>query len=216
MKKFFSILLFIVLAVLLYGCGKGSEDDVGSTLTEIADTTVVAENREEKTTIVDMTASAVVTTTVYESKVHSEPITEKSDEVTKKPVLAELETSEAVTYFSGNVNNRYIQEVVKKYGVEATSLVALIRTKAKNPGATVLEFSGEQDSDGNLIMTEDKLVAVYEVSDTDGSVKKATGKMTGNDGYNYVTSLAVFKLTKEYIIPNLEKVKNERPYTEDK
>lgn len=126
--------------------------------------------------------------------------------------LEELETSEVVTYYCDDVNNKYIKTVANEFSVEASSLIALIRTNAVNAGATVLQFSGKTDSSGNLLTTEDELKAVYEVSDSDGSVKKATGGFTGNVGYNYIESLAVFKLTKEFILPQLDEMKRERPY----
>lgn len=139
--------------------------------------------------------------------------TEKATQSTTaaKNAIDEIETSEVVTYYCDNVNNRYICMVADKYGVEKTSLIALIKVNSVTGGATVLEFSGKTDENGQLLTTEEELIAVYEASD-DGTVKKATGKFTGNDGYNGAVSIAVFALTKQYIIPSLDEMKRERYY----
>lgn len=119
-----------------------------------------------------------------------------------------------ITYYSENINNKYIVEVAKKYDIDKNCLVALIRTNTDNPGATVLQFSGKKDSNNVLLKTEDELVFVYDVDDNTNTIKKASGKVKGNDGYSFAESVAVFHLTKEYILPQLDVMKKERPYQE--
>lgn len=119
-----------------------------------------------------------------------------------------------ITYYSENINNKYIVAVAKKYGVDKNYLIALIRTNTDNPGATVLQFSGKKDSNNVLLKTEDELVYVYDVDDKTNTIKKASGKVKGNDGYSFAESVAVFHLTKEYILPQLDVMKKERPYQE--
>ena len=137
---------------------------------------------------------------------------EESSTGTGYAALDKLMESESVTYYCDDPNNRYICAVADAYGVYKSTLVALIRVNAQNPGATVLGFSGKTDADGNLLMTESELDAVYEVLDGDSTVKKATGKATGNVGYNYIASVTVFKLTKQFILPTLDDLRTERPY----
>lgn len=177
------------------------------------------DNKSEEISTTASTSSPI-TSTETESTTEGEAISEAATDDTANTAentettnfLKDLETSEVRTYYCDDINNKYIKAVEKKYGADASNLIALIRVKASNPGATVLEFSGETDNAGNKLHTKEELTAVYEVSDTDGSIKKATGKMRGNDGYNYAESLAVFRLTRQFILPHLDELKRESPY----
>ena len=128
--------------------------------------------------------------------------TQKSEETTK---------STTVTYYSESPDNKYIKYIAGKYNVDPAVLRALIRTNTDTPGATVLQFDGSKDSKGNLLMTADTLVCVYDVS-SNGNIKKATGKATGNEGYSYIESLAAFTVVQKYMIPNIEATKAQRTY----
>lgn len=131
---------------------------------------------------------------------------------TKPPETTENSGKQTpVTYYSENPNNKYISAVVSKYGVDASTLVALIKTNSSVPGATVLQFSGEKDSNGNLIKTKETLKYVYDVRDS-GDIMKASGKKNDNDGYSYVESYVNYNLAVKYIIPQLDEMKKKRTY----
>ncbi len=142
---------------------------------------------------------------------------QKSAETTSKSVAQtqknneETTKSRPITYYSESADNKYIKYIANKYSVDPSVLRALIRTNTDNRGATVLQFSGEKNSSGNLIMTEDTLVCVYDV-DGNGKVMKATGKSSGYEGYSYLANIAAFKLAQEYIVPNIEATKAKRTY----
>lgn len=143
----------------------------------------------------------------------------KNNATEKKPVVTttapnitvETPSTESVTYYSENPNNRYIQAVAKKYGKDPSTIIALIRVNSQTPGATVLQFTGERDENGELIKNENTLKYVYDVRD-DGTIKKASGKKTDNDGYTHVESYINYNLAIKYLIPQLDDMKRERTY----
>lgn len=194
MKKFVLILFLVFFSAVLSSCGETEDNKITSSSNPLStETETVAVTQAEATeqTITEGTNPSNTTT-----EAQSETETEKK----------------TITYYSDNPNNKYIKMIENRYSVNAENLVALIRTNTDHPGATVLEFNGEKDSQGQLMKTDDKLVAVYEINRADGTIKKATGEMKGNIGYNYFESLAVFKLTKKFIIPSLPDMKENRPY----
>ena len=219
MKKTALFLALLLIFSSLAGCKKKPVDETPISTSESATQVAeVTENTETKPTesLPPSTAqpkgepSSSKTASTAEALKPTEKATQSASAT--KNVLDEIETSEVVTYYCDNVNNRYICMVADKYGVEKTSLIALIKVNSVTGGATVLEFSGKTDENGQLVTTEDELKAVYEAKD-DGTVKKATGKLSGNDGCSSAESLAAFMLTKKYIIPSLDEMKRERYYT---
>lgn len=177
--------------------------------TELQNNSII---ESEKTTANHMNEeSNIINTTKNQIEKTS---TETTIEETTLSALDRLEKSEAVTYYSDNPNNKYICAVADKYGVDKTCLVALIRTKAQNPGATVLQFSGKTDENGNLIMSKNELISVYEINDADRTIKRASEKSSENDGYTSSESRTIFRLTKQFIVPELENLKEERVYPE--
>lgn len=209
MKRLSLILCAAILLCFLAGCKKDGSlnpEESSSTSSSSEISSVQSISQESSTS---GTSPSDNNTTVSTTKT-----VQQTQPTTTLSALENIENSEVVTYYSENPNNKYICAVADKYGVDKSRLVALIRTKAQNPGATVLEFSGETDSEGQLIKDGNELRAVYEVTDSDGTIRKATGKMSGNDGYNFAQSLATFQLTKEFIIPQLDKMKEERTYPE--
>lgn len=207
MKKICFLLCAVFILFSLSGCKK-SEPDYIQPLTEATGSVSEADNNGT----VGSEPSSVLSTTQKADNT-TEPTSAAQPTTTLSP-LENVQNSDVVTYYSENPNNRYICIVANQYGVDKSNLVALIRTKAQNPGATVLEFSGKKDADGQLIKSKSELKAVFEISDSDGTIRKATGKMSGNVGYNYAESLAAFELTKEFIIPQLDQTKEERTYPE--
>lgn len=207
MKKICFLLCAVFILFSLSGCKK-SEPDYIQPLTEATGSVSEADNNGT----VGSEPSSVLSTTQKADNT-TEPTSAAQPTTTLSP-LENVQNSDVVTYYSENPNNRYICIVANRYGVDKSNLVALIRTKAQNPGATVLEFSGKKDADGQLIKSKSELKAVFEISDSDGTIRKATGKMSGNVGYNYAESLAAFELTKEFIIPQLDQMKEERTYPE--
>lgn len=210
MKRLSLILCAASILCFLAGCKKDNaqnpeESSVPSSTSEISSVqSLPQESSTSSTSTADNNNTTVSTTKAVQQ---TQPTTTLS-------ALENIENSEVVTYYSENPDNKYICAVADKYGVDKSRLIALIRTNAQNPGATVLEFSGKTDSDGQLVKDGNELKAVYEVTDSDGTIRKATGKMSGNDGYNFAQSLATFQLTKEFIIPQLDQMKEERTYPE--
>lgn len=211
MKKICFLLCAVFILFGLSGCKK-SEPDYIQPLTEAT----VSVSETDNTSRFDDTAGSEPSS-VNSSTQIAENATKPSFTVQPTTTLSALENvqnSDVVTYYSENPNNRYICIVANQYGVDKSNLVALIRTQAQNPGATVLEFSGKKDANGQLIKNKNELKSVFEINDSDGTIRKATGKMSGNVGYNYAESLAAFELTKEFIIPQLDQMKEERTYPE--
>lgn len=211
MKKICFLLCAVFILFSLSGCKK-SEPDYIQPLTEATGSVLEADNTSIPDGTVGSEPSSVLSTTQKANNT-TEPTSAAPPTTTLSP-LENVQNSDVVTYYSENPDNKYICIVANQYGVDKSNLVALIRTKAQNPGATVLEFSGKKDADGQLIKRKSELKAVFEISDSDGTIRKATGKMSGNVGYNYAESLAAFELTKEFVIPQLDQMKEERTYPE--
>lgn len=220
MRKISLILCLLLVLSVFAGCKKNSADDV-TTTTEKSQQIVTT----TKTDISETVTSSEIQSTTSEkttgkkedavSKENtSESETQSITETTTMSVLEKLENSEVVTYYSENPNNKYICVVAEKYGADKSTLVALIRTKAQNPGATVLQFSGKTDENGELIKTKNELKYVYEVNDSDNTIKRAAEISSENDGYSASESRTIFMLTKQFIVPELEKLKEEHTYPE--
>lgn len=191
MKKYICLLLAIIITVSFCSCSKSKGAHID--LTEAPDTTQApSESNSDATS-------------------ETEAITE-TEPTSQSSLAEEMQNSETRTFYCDDPNNKYITGVAEKYGIPKSSLVALIRVKSKTPGATVLQFSGKTDSNGNLITTQAELKAIYEIADADSTVRKATGKFTGYEGYNYTENLAVYELTKRFILPNLADLKKTSPY----
>lgn len=129
---------------------------------------------------------------------------------TQAPTEATKE-NQVITYISENPNNVYICRVAEKYGSDKANLIAFIKVNSSTPGATVLEFSGKRDSNGNLIATAEELRYVYEVSDN-GTMRRASSDGKNNDGYNKVVAKAAFALAEKYMVPNIDQWRAERRY----
>jgi hypothetical protein len=126
--------------------------------------------------------------------------------------MSKLENSQAEVYFSDNPNNKGIAAISQRYGVASENLVALIKVNAEFPTITVLEFSGARDANGELVMTYNELVNVYEINETTGKVVKASKSGMGNDGLSFIEAKVYIALAKEYFIPELPNLKANKRY----
>ena len=124
--------------------------------------------------------------------------------------MEKIENSNAEVYFSDNPNDKYIVSVSNKYGVKKENLIALVKVNAEFPGAVVLEFSGEKDANGELIMTYDKLKYVYEINESKNTIVKASKNGFDNDGISFVEAKILVTIAKEYFIPELPNLKENK------
>ncbi|MBQ4573041.1 MAG: hypothetical protein IJA80_07170 [Clostridia bacterium] len=126
--------------------------------------------------------------------------------------MSKLEQSNAEVYFSDNPNNKYIVQVVNKYGVDSSNLIALVKVNATFPSAMVLEFSGKRDANGELIMKYSELKYVYNIDETKNTLVKASKNGTGNDGVSFVEGKILFVLMENYFCPELPNLKANKRY----
>ncbi len=126
--------------------------------------------------------------------------------------MSKLENSQAEVYYSDNPNNKSIVAISQRYGVPKENLVALIKVNAEFPTVTILEFSGARDGNGELIMTYDEFVNIYEIDEMDGSIVKASKNGMNNDGVSYIEAKVYVALAKEYFIPELPNLKANKRY----
>ena len=128
--------------------------------------------------------------------------------------MSKIENSQAEVFFSDNPNNRYICAVADKYGVDKSNLIALIKVNATFPSALVLEFNGNRNANGELIMTYSELKYVYNIDEVKGTLVRAGKNGKGNDGVNFVESKMLFLMMEEYFIPELPNLKANKRYPE--
>lgn len=126
--------------------------------------------------------------------------------------MSKLENSNAEVYFSDNPNNKNIVTISQRYGVPKENLIALIKVNAEFPTVTVLEFAGDRDSNGELIMTYEKLKYVYEINETTGGIVKASKNGMDNEGLSFIEAKVYIALAKEYFIPELPNLKANKRY----
>lgn len=220
--KYISLLcVFLILLVMLGGCKSSSpnntpeseintsENIISEPQTDSSSSLQVEPTKERASSQVNI--SKEVTSSQPASSNNKNESTSKAEQTEPSKVIY-TDDKELVSYYCDDINNSYIVAVAEKYNVDRTRLIAIIKRNGKTAGANVLEFSGKKDENGNLLMTADELVAVYNIYDSDGSIQKATGKITGNDGFTYFESLVMFMAVKDYIIPNLDEFKEKYPY----
>ncbi len=212
MKK---VLLFIIMifafCFAFSGCSeKNDEESTTTTTTESAvvssTTETTTEKQTEKQTEIktDRNISSSTTTT---KKNQSNPLISDED-------MEKIENSNAEVFFTDNPNNKYIIAVSDKYGSKKENLVALVKVNAEFPSATVLEFSGKTDANGELVMTYDELKYVYEINEEKNTIVKASKNGLDNDGANFVEAKILVTLAKEYLIPELPNLKANKRLSE--
>lgn len=190
MKKTVAVIMAVLFLVCTFNsCKKNGTNEPSS------EPTASSSYTEESIEITQESLQTTVSTTESRTVLETEP--------TKK--------NQVVTYISENPDNKYICRVAEKYGSDKANLMAFIKTNSSTPGATVLEFSGEKDSNGNLIVTFDELKYAYEVSDN-GTIRRASKDGKENDNYNKVAAKVVIVLAEKYIIPSIDEMREKRRY----
>ena len=166
-------------------------------------TVVTTEQQTQPTTTENVVTTTNVTTTTQKNNGN----TLISDEDLEK-----IENSNAEVYFSDNPNNKSIVAVSDKYGVKKENLIALVKVNAEFPSAMVFEFSGKRDNNGELVMTYAELQNVYDINEETNVIVKASKNGFNNDGLNFVESKVYMMLAKEYFIPELPNLKENKRY----
>lgn len=205
MRKFLPIILvFLMLCFVFVGCDKNVDGENTTTTTEntteltlTTETTTKSQTEKQTESKTDEKGTSSTTTT---KKSQSNPLI--SDENMEK-----IENSNAEVFFTDNQNNKYIVAVSDKYGCKKENLVALVKVNAEFPSATVLEFSGKKDANGELLMTYEELKYVYEINEEKNTIVKASKNGLDNDGVSFVEAKILITLTKEYFIPELPNLK---------
>lgn len=204
MKRFLILGFVICLFSLIFtGCSGKIDEESTTTTTESAvessTTEITTESQTEKQTEIktDKNISGTTTTT---KKNQSNPLISDED-------MEKLENSNAEVFFTDNPNNKHIVAVSDKYGSKKENLVALVKVNAEFPSATVLEFSGKTDANGELVMTYEELKYVYEINEEKNTIVKASKNGLDNDGVSLVEAKILITLTKEYFIPELPNLK---------
>ncbi len=230
MNKIVKYIALVLSLVILLSCftACGNKEENITTITEdnsTADIPVTEDSTKKPENLSDVNVDNLEegSTLVNNSSEKNDSIVneEKPQEPSQKPdknegnsIEEELKTTEVITYYSDNPNNKYIKMVAKKYGVDKSNLVALIKVNATYPGATVLEFTGDRDEDGKLIFSKKTLVAMYDISDVDGTVKCAHRNPSMNDGYTEKESKKMFMIFELFALNSLNDMRENRVYPE--
>lgn len=209
MKRIISFtVIVLMLCVVLVGCSEKTDVESTTTtaknITESSTTETTIEIQTEKQTekqTENRTDENTPTTTT--KKYQSNPLVSDED-------MEKIENSDAEVYFTDNPENKYIIAIADKYGSKKENLIALVKVKAEFPSVYVLEFSGKRDSNGELLMTYDEFKYVYEINESKNTIVKASKNGLDNDGVNFVEAKILVTLTKEYFIPELPNLKENK------
>lgn len=209
MKRIISFTVFVLmLCVVLAGCSEKTDVESTTTTTQnvtessATETTTErqAEKQTEKQTEVKTEKDSSITTTKKS----------KGNSLISDEDIEKIENSNAEVYFTDNPENKYIVRVADKYNLKKENLIALVKVNAEFPSIYVLEFSGKRDSNGELVMTYDELKCVYEINESKNTIVKATKNGLNNDGVNFIEAKILVTLTKEYFIPELPNLKENK------
>lgn len=204
MKKISLALAFLLFITMFTACGKDKNIKNEST-TGFSESPITSEYTDEQTTLENTTEQLIETTTSIQTTAS------QTQQQTQVATQQTTEKTKTVTYISENPDNKYICMVANKYGSDKSNLIAFIKTNSSTPGATVLEFSGARDENGNLITTAEELRFVYDVSDS-GTIRRASSDGLHNDGYNSIAAKAAMMLGEKYIIPSIDEMRKQRRY----
>lgn len=199
MKKISILIVFILLVLTFTSCQKSGADENRTQPTESYSYSSGDDNQTQDREETKQNETSAENST---SSQQSKPDTQQTQET---------EENKVVTYISENPNNTYICRVADKYGSDKANLIAFIKTNSSTPGATVLEFSGERDSNGNLIVTAEELRYVYDVSDGK-AIKRASSDGKNNDGYNKIVAKVAFSLGEKFLVPSIDEMREKRRY----
>lgn len=208
MKKFISFtVIVLMLSVVLVGCSEKTDVESTTTtknVTESSTTEATTEKQTEKQTenqTENRTDENTSTTTTKKNQ---------SNSLISNEDMEKIENSNAEVYFTDNPENKYIVRVADKYNLKKENLIALVKVNAEFPSVYVLEFSGKKDSNGELLMTYDEFKYIYEINESKNTIVKASKNGFDNDGVNFVEAKILVTLTKEYFIPELPNLKENK------
>lgn len=213
MKRIISFTVFVLMiCVVLVGCSEKTDVESTTTttknVTESSTTETTTERQAEKQTEKQTeNRTDKNTSTATTKKYQSNPLVSDED-------MEKIENSDAEVYFTDNPENKYIIAIADKYGSKKENLIALVKVNAEFPSVYVLEFSGKKDSNGELLMTYDEFKYIYEINESKNTIVKASKNGLDNDGVNFVEAKILVTLTKEYFIPELPNLKENRRLSE--
>lgn len=207
MKKTICVLLLFTLVLTLCSCSMYGLDEQEASTTTAPNIVIV--NDTTTATVENSTEASVVTPS--QSAQTNPATTTRNDNNANDNAQTTLDAQQESirnleTYYTDNPDNKYIRTVSDRFGVDRNCLVAFVRANSKTPGATVLQFRGNRDSNGNLITTADELVYVYDVLDS-GEIKKTNKDGSDTLGYTQLAGKAAYLLVEKYIMPDIEKFK---------
>lgn len=220
MKKIFCLFLVLSIFVTLTGC---MNNDIDNTTTTTSTTEQVTEDNVESSSTTETTTqnndetSSTTGTTASQSDENDTTTTTKKSQsnlLISDEDLAKIENSDAEVFFTDNPDNKFIVAVSEKYGAKKENLVALVKVNAEFPSATVFEFSGKTDSNGELDMSYEEFKFLYEIDEEDNSIIKVSKNGLKNDGVSFVEAKVYIFLAKNYLIPELPELKANKPYIE--
>lgn len=195
-----------MLLLLLTGCTDNkNKDNTTTTTTEnrVDASSTTTETTTQKQTETQTTIQNNNTTTTTTKKYQSNPLISDDD-------MEKIENSNAEVFFTDNPENKYIVAVSDKYGLKKENLVALVKVNAEFPSVYILEFSGKKDANGELVMTYDELRYMYEINESKNTIVKASKNGLDNDGVNFIEAKILITLAKEYFIPELPNLKENK------
>lgn len=208
MKKILGLFFIVLLlVVVLSGCSDVKDNETTTTTTTENDISSITTTKTTTEAQTEKQTSKKETTTTTTKKSQSNPLISDDD-------MERIENSNAETYFSDNPDNQYIIRISEKYGVDKSKLVALIKVNAEFPSATIFEFSGKKDSNGELVMTYDELVNVYEINEEKNTIIRVSKNGLNNDGVNLIEAKIYMTLVKEYLLPELPDLRENKRYLE--
>lgn len=214
MKKIIAVILATFIICTFAACKKGNQSEPLSTSSfespsalpskVISEPSSKSQSKSTESFVNDETSSKITQNNESHTTVLSTEIT--------VPLKTEPENDGAVvTYISESPDNKYICRVAEKYGSDKANLIAFIKKNSSTPGATVLEFSGKKDSNGNLIATAEELKYVYEISDN-GTNRRASKDGNNNDNYNKVAAKVAYSLGEKFLLPSIDEMREKRRY----
>lgn len=208
MKRCFSLFVMVVLLTVLFvGCSDTKDNESTTTTTENSTTLITTDTITEAQSENQTNKKETTTTTTTTKKSQGNSLISEED-------MERIENSNAETYFTDNPDNQYIIRISEKYGVKKENLVVLIKINAEFPSATIFEFSGKKDSNGELVMTYDELVNVYEINEEKNTIIRVSKNGLNNDGVNLIEAKIYMTLVKEYLLPELPGLRENKRYPE--
>ena len=207
MKKTVCILLLLSIILTLCSCSMyGLDEQAESTAAQAPNIVIIQDTtapiKENNTAQPDVTVAAPSQTAP------AAPVTNAQTPDTDNSASPEQTTAAVKAYYTDDPNNKYIATIADRYGLDRGCLIAFVRKNSDTPGATVLQFKGNRDANGNLITTSDELLYVYDIQDN-GTVLKTNRDGTDVEGMPQLAGKAAFALVEKYIMPDIEKFKRE-------